>query len=180
MKKPRFTLTLAMARALLLPEHSDELKYLSNVEFTEAGAKVLLENVPLIVEQQQIVVTQREMESEKKFGLANLAFLTKLHNVNMGTGSEGPEGLKARIACASHIFTAQDQKSAVSIDDLRSWRAYTVFGFGDREFDNLFEMGDGDQVHAAMMKLSQTSRSAASVCANMGWNKESTTERSRG
>ena len=180
MVTPRSKLTLAMARELILPERSDELRDLSDVEFTEAGVKLLLENIPLIAEKKQMVVSQREMDSEIAFGLANIKFLTKLHNLNIGAGAEGPAGLQARVACAKHLFTAMDQCSLVTIDDIRSYRADTVFGFADRDFDNLFEMGDGDKVYSAMIKLSQTSSAAASVCNDMGWDKAYQADRSRG
>lgn len=159
-------ITAAMARQLI--DAGDNVA-ISCHPFTVEGAKALLNRIEEVATLKNLCITPSELKREQQFGLANAAFLTKLHNLALGTGGEGAPGLNARIACAKHIFTAVDQRSLVSVDDIRSYRAHCVFGFGDRDFDNLFEMGDGRQVRDAMTELAKSSGSVAQVCQQFGW-----------
>lgn len=167
MKSPALTAT--HARSLLNSTGPISFGDLPLATFTVAGARVLLESIDRIAAGREMQVENREMAREQQFGLYNLDFLVKLHNLSLGIREQGPQGLKARIACARHIFTAMDQGSTVSLDDIRSYRAHTVFCFGDRDFDTLFEMNDGDQVKASLMELAEESASVKDACRKIGW-----------
>lgn len=55
------------------------------------------------------------------------------------------DGLKHRIDCARRIFLADIQNPG--------YMFFTVFDFGERQFDTIFEMGDADQVLDALRHL---------------------------
>jgi len=53
---------------------------------------------------------------------------------------------------------------------------FTVFEFGEREFDTIFEMGDSAQVLNGLRKLAHRSRSQhiRQAFAEMGWSLQAT------
>lgn len=59
---------------------------------------------------------------------------------------EGAEGLRHRIDCAATLFKSGKYHMTNS-------QFFTVFGFGERDFDSLFEMGDADQVVAGLRAM---------------------------
>lgn len=80
----------------------------------------------------------------------------------------GPEGLRHRIDCARRIFEAGLANPGYAFS--------TVFEFGEREFDTIFEMGDSAQVLDGLRKLARRSQRNAikDAFAEMGWQLEST------
>lgn len=79
----------------------------------------------------------------------------------------GPEGLRHRIDCARRIFEAGFANPGYAF--------FTVFEFGEREFDTIFEMGDSAQVLEGLRKLARKSRSPyiKEAFAEMGWSLQS-------
>lgn len=169
MKSNPIVLSATHARSLLKSTGPISVEELPNTTFTCAGARVLLDNFARIATARGFQLSDREIAVEKQYGLQHLDFLVKLHNLSTGIRAEGPQGLKARIECARHIFTAEDQLSSVVLSELRSFLAQVVFCFGEREFDTLFEMGDGDQVKAALMESAEESKAVKDVCRGIGW-----------
>lgn len=80
----------------------------------------------------------------------------------------GPEGLQHRIDCERRIFEAGLGNPGYAF--------FTVFEFGEREFDTIFEMGDSTQVLEGLRKLARRSRSQQirEAFAEMGWSLQST------
>jgi len=80
----------------------------------------------------------------------------------------GPEGLQHRIECARRIFEAGLGNPGYAF--------FTVFEFGEREFDTIFEMGDSTQVLEGLRKLARRLRSQQirEAFAEMGWSLQST------
>ena len=80
----------------------------------------------------------------------------------------GPDGLQHRIDCARRIFEAGFANPGYAF--------FTVFEFGEREFDTIFEMGDSAQVLDGLRKLARKSHSNAikDAFSEMGWQLEST------
>ncbi|WP_194715461.1 hypothetical protein [Noviherbaspirillum soli] len=80
----------------------------------------------------------------------------------------GPEGLQHRIDCARRIFEAGLGNPGYAF--------FTVFEFGEREFDTIFEMGDSAQVLNGLRKLAHRSRSQhiRQAFAEMGWSLQAT------
>ncbi|MCK9985386.1 MAG: hypothetical protein AzoDbin1_01858 [Azoarcus sp.] len=75
----------------------------------------------------------------------------------------GEDHLQARIDCAERIFLAGFPNP--------KYRFYTVFDFGERQFDSIFEMGDSQEVLAGLrerMKKDKTGKLAAAFAYN-GW-----------
>ena len=58
--------------------------------------------------------------------------------------TDGPEGLKFRVECALRLFLSGFTNPAYGF--------FTVFDFGERQFDSIFEMGDGAEVVAALRR----------------------------
>lgn len=66
-------------------------------------------------------------------------------------GQVGPEGFAARVDCARRIF----------LDGITNPRYdfFTIFDFGEREFDTIFEMGDAEAVVEALRREIPNDRS---------------------
>jgi|GEM_PF-3395885 len=76
---------------------------------------------------------------------------------------DGPQGFADRIDCARRLFEA-------GMPD-PGYQFFTVFDFGERQVDALFEMGDGSQVKATLLAMAAAAPGgelARSVRA-MGW-----------
>lgn len=70
-------------------------------------------------------------------------------------------GLQARIDCAERLFLAGFPNP--------KYRFYTVFDFGERQFDSIFEMGDSREVIAGLrerMKKDKTGKIAEAFAYN--------------
>lgn len=78
-------------------------------------------------------------------------------------GKEGSAGLFFRIGCLKKIIKSGIEKTGYSF--------FTVFDFGEREYDTIFEMGDGDLVKKAILAEipKDTTGLFKTYCANMGW-----------
>jgi hypothetical protein len=86
---------------------------------------------------------------------------------------EGAEGLKSRIDCARRIFLSGINNPGYDF--------FTVFDFGERQFDSIFEMGDAEQVIEAIRLLIPGDKSGniAKAFANFGWPLSATLRSSR-
>lgn len=75
----------------------------------------------------------------------------------------GTEGLATRVDCARRIFQAGFTHLG--------YEFFTAFDFGERQFDTLFEMGDGKDVIAELRKLipKDTTGNLVKAFAYMGW-----------
>lgn len=73
------------------------------------------------------------------------------------------EGLRDRIDCARRIFLAGLQNPG--------YRFFTVFDFGERNFDTIFEMGDADQVINELRQLAKSDKTGriAQAFTHFGW-----------
>jgi hypothetical protein len=73
-------------------------------------------------------------------------------------------GLNARIECALRIFLSGITNP--------SYDFHTVFDFGERDFDAIFEMGDSEAVieNLQFAAKADTTGKIASAIANFGWN----------
>lgn len=78
-------------------------------------------------------------------------------------GREGTEGLADRIQCAHRLFVTGIANPEYDF--------FTVFDFGECQFDTIFEMGDADQVVDALRKLIPEDRTSNLVQAfnHHGW-----------
>ncbi len=75
------------------------------------------------------------------------------------------DGLCDRVDCVRRIFDAGFKSPG--------YKFFTVFDFGERQFDTCFEMGDGGEVVNALLAMAEKdpgSRMAESVRA-MGWKR---------
>lgn len=65
-----------------------------------------------------------------------------LYHYSLRVSDTGPKGLAARIDCAKRLFLAGIVNPHYDF--------FTVFDFGERQFDTIFEMGDADVVINAL------------------------------
>lgn len=65
-----------------------------------------------------------------------------LYHYSLRVGNTGPDGLAARIDCAKRLFLAGIASPHYDF--------FTIFDFGERQFDTIFEMGDADAVIDAL------------------------------
>lgn len=73
------------------------------------------------------------------------------------------EGLQDRIDCARRIFLAGLTNPG--------YRFFTVFDFGERHFDTIFEMGDADQVIDGLRQIAKSDKTGriAQAFTYFGW-----------
>lgn len=76
---------------------------------------------------------------------------------------DSEEGLKNRIDCARRIFLAGLTNPGYGF--------FTVFDFGERQFDTIFEMGDAEQIIDGLRQLAKADQSGriTQAFANFGW-----------
>lgn len=76
------------------------------------------------------------------------------------------DGLQDRIDCARRIFESGIERIG--------YRFFTVFDFGERQFDTLVEMGDADAVVDALREIAHEGRNPNLIAAfaYMGWSLE--------
>lgn len=76
------------------------------------------------------------------------------------------DALQDRIDCARRIFESGIQQIG--------YRFFTIFDFGNRQFDTLFEMGDAQEVLDGLREIVQNGRNANLIAAfsYMGWSLE--------
>lgn len=76
-----------------------------------------------------------------------------------------PGGLKDRIDCLRRLFEAGI--------DCPGYRFFTIFNFGERQFDTCVEMGDADEVVNALVAMAeQTPDGPLTACVKkMGWQR---------
>ena len=89
-------------------------------------------------------VTRESIAREKALGVANFDFAVQLHRLKAGTDEPGAAGLRARIACARHVFSSGLLKE-VNENGFR-----TVFGFDSSDLDRLFALADAPAVRTAL------------------------------
>lgn len=77
-----------------------------------------------------------------------------------------PRGFQDRVDCVRHIWESGVHKVG--------YRFHSVFGFGERELDTCFEMGDGDKVEDALkaMAIADPAGPIAAGAKAWGWELE--------
>lgn len=82
----------------------------------------------------------------------NLSDVKKLYNLRSKIGLSGTAGFRARVAFATTTVRCDLCKM---LDSYQLWDA-GFDGLGPRQFDTCFEMGDGDDVGASIVKDART------------------------
>lgn len=75
----------------------------------------------------------------------------------------GPQGLSDRIDCARRIY----ESGLIN----PGYQFFTVFDFGERQYDTIFEMGDAEEVVDGLRLILQTAptEGLANAFKNYGW-----------
>lgn len=87
-----------------------------------------------------------------------------LHYYNRRIGlADNDDGLKDRIDCARRLFLAGLNNPGYAF--------FTIFDFGERQFDTIFEMGDAEQVISGLRELARNDQTGqiARAFAYFGW-----------
>lgn len=110
-----------------------------------------------------LMLSEWEARTEEEIAKNHFALGCWLHYYRFKIGLEGPEGLAARIDCARRIFDAGFHKTGYDF--------FTIFDFGERQFDTIFEMGDSEDVIEGLRNLIKKTYSPSLVSAfkNYGW-----------
>lgn len=143
-----------LSRMKVAPLSSTQVMQLKrNAENIQATAKAL----------GNVALTPAELEDEQYHAENHFELGCWLHYYKNEIGKEGEIGLQARVDCLKRLIKAGFGNPEFSF--------YTVFGFGGREFDTIFEMGDGDQVKEAVLGMieSDTSGAIKKFCKQAGW-----------
>ncbi len=148
---------------------------LDTMDLTHGAVGVLAERLDLVVKAQASDADAYSMERERRFAARHCAFAIKLKSLARGND------LRSRIACAKHIFSSCGSEGGPHFEDVTGgYVAFSLFRFGPRQFDSLFEMGDGDEVRAALERLALRDPVVAQNCERMGWSEQRDQDRFRG
>lgn len=119
-------------------------------------------DIPATAKAFSIEMTWQELESEKRFAQEHFELGCWLYYYRRLIGLPGATGFVHRLACAAIIFQS-------GFTSIKNDQAFTVFGFGERQFDTIFEMGDGSQVVEGLRQLAASSPAVAAAFAQHGW-----------
>lgn len=114
---------------------------LSSSEFAQLRADA--QNIRAAAQRKRITLDAWEETQETKAAKSHFDLGCWLFYYSRRVGLE--DGIEHRIDCARRIFLAEIQNPG--------YMFFTVFDFGERQFDTIFEMGDADQVLNALRQL---------------------------
>jgi hypothetical protein len=120
------------------------------------------DNVRKVAERKNTTLDAREEREETEFAKSHFKLGCWLFYYSRRVGLT--DGFNDRVDCARRIFQA-------GFTNPRS-RFFTVFDFGERNFDTIFEMNDGDQVVEALRRLIHGDKTGniAKAFAEHGWS----------
>jgi hypothetical protein len=95
-----------------------------------------LANLRATADSKRVTLDAREERREKAAGTKHFELGCWLYYYHLRVGRQ--DGLADRIDCARRIFVGGFANPG--------YQFFTVFNFGERQFDTIFEMGDADQV----------------------------------
>ncbi|MBK4738660.1 hypothetical protein [Noviherbaspirillum pedocola] len=121
-------------------------------------------DIPGVAKRRNVTLDAWDLRSESAAAKQHFALGCWLYYYSQRIGLTGPQGLRDRIDCARRIFEAGFANPGYAF--------FTVFHFGEREFDTLFEMGDGAAVVDALRKLARKSQHQhiKEAFAELGWS----------
>lgn len=114
-------------------------------------------------DRKKVSINPYEEQEEFLAGQENFELGCWLHYFSRRVSHQGKKGLSARIQCARKLFEKEVFRPG--------YKFFTVFDFGERHFDTIFEMGDSQEVIAGLRKLIPTDSSGNLVKAfnYFGW-----------
>lgn len=123
-------------------------------------------DVRATAERKMLTLDWYEEKQETAFATDQFELGCWLFYFSRRIGLEGPDGLKARIECAERLFMSGICNPGYDF--------FTVFNFGERQFDTIFEMGDAELVVDALRKLIPKDRTGrlAQAFEHFGWRLE--------
>lgn len=86
----------------------------------------------------QVTLDRYEEARELQMAKKHFELGCWLHYYGGKFGQSSDAGFKARVECAMRLFLSDIASP--------SYDFFTVFDFGERQFDTIFEMGDADEV----------------------------------
>lgn len=120
-------------------------------------------NIQATARRKQITLDRWEEQCESRAAKNHFELGCWLHFYRGKIGRSDESGLQARVECALHLFLNGVQSP--------SYDFFTIFDFGERDFDTLFEMGDADQVIAHLRDAIPNDKSGmiAKAFTHHGW-----------
>lgn len=120
------------------------------------------ENIPATAKRKDVTCEAQDLADEIPAARDHFELGCWLYYYSKRVGAN--DGLQDRIDCARRLFDAGIQNPG--------YRFFTVFEFGERQFDTLFEMGDSDQVVSALrdIALADPTGGVARAFPEMGWS----------
>lgn len=106
------------------------------------------QNIRATAERKQVTLNDWEERREREAAQEHFDLGCWLFYYRHRIGLE--DGIRHRIDCARRLFLAGIKNPG--------YRFFTVFDFGERQFDTIFEMGDADQVFDGLRELAHQDR----------------------
>lgn len=121
------------------------------------------QNIKAAAHRKQLTLDHWEERRETEVAQTHFELGCWLHFYRGKIGLPNETGLRARVECAMHLFLNGVQSPGYDF--------FTVFDFGERDFDTIFEMGDAEQVleHLRTAAPKDKSGMIAKAFSHHGW-----------
>lgn len=133
---------------------------------TREQLKKDIADLPATAKRKGLTLDRWEQASETRAAKKHFELGCWLHYYSTRVGIPGELGLAARVDCARRIFMAGIKNPGYDF--------MTVFDFGERDFDTIFESGDSKQVIDRLRQLANedSSGNIAEAFEYFGWSIE--------
>jgi hypothetical protein len=108
-------------------------------------------NIKATAVRKQVTLRPIEEVAERRMAQKHFELGCWLHYYSSKVGLDSEAGFKARVECAMRLFLSDIASP--------SYGFFTVFDFGERQFDSIFEMGDAGEVIDRLRYAIQTDSS---------------------
>lgn len=123
-----------------------------------------INHLAAIVRAEGYSYSEREIETMRRLSHRHLPALFRVQLLHRAAQREDSIGLRARIEIARTLLREGLLK------EVAQDRFLVSFGFGSRDFDALFEMGDGGPVREALVQAAQNDAALAEHLGALGWD----------
>jgi len=126
-------------------------------------------NIRAAANRKQVTLDAWEESRERAAAEQHFELGCWLYYYSKRIGKPGPQGLQDRINCACLLFMSGFTRPG--------YQFFTIFSFGERQFDAIFEMGDAKEVIEGLRIMLPNDKSGMLDKAfdYFGWPKEAVT-----
>ena len=127
-------------------------------------------NLPAAAARKQVTLHQFELSKERLAAQTNFELGCWLHYYSQRVSMPTEKGFDARVDCLKRLIMADQRRPGYDY--------FTVFDFGERQYDAIFEMGDAQEVIDKLRESipQDTTGRIAEAFRQFGWPIEGSTQ----